>query len=113
MAAVQITPTWPTVDEYAEATRAVGAAEEQLDELHFLLHQLMDPNVGPSLIDGAPAPTFDDLGRLSVFVAEANLNLDLCRGQVERLEEIRTALALELDLTGDSAVPERRNRDAC
>jgi hypothetical protein len=94
---------WPTEAEYRDAGESSNESEDHLDALMFHLSRLADPEDGPMLRDDAVTPTFDDLGRLSTFIAAEKYKVAETQKQLRKMDEIREVLALDFLIDGTFA----------
>jgi hypothetical protein len=65
--------TWPTMGELDLVARAFANAYDVLNEISDRIERLNDLLDRPS---GEPAPTLEELGTLSRFIAELEFDLD-------------------------------------
>ena len=89
--------TWPTGDDYTKALAKLGAAAYAVDVLSSRLYRLVDEGVAPSLVEGAEAPQFRDIGNLFVFTEHAALDVRQLKNDVERMAERCRNVSLDKD----------------
>jgi hypothetical protein len=92
--------SWPSVDEYTEATDKLAGAYDSLEAIRNALELLLDVDIGPSLRHEAPRPHLNDVARLSLFWARADLQLDAIKDELGRITRLRDSLLLDVELDG-------------
>jgi hypothetical protein len=88
---VKAPPTWPTADlveEFRQASHRYGDALLKMDEAY---RQLFAPD-DMCLLNGAPRPTYEDLGVLATLVALIDLDVNDAGDNSQRLAQLREIL---------------------
>jgi hypothetical protein len=86
---------WPTGDDVTRALHELGRGVEQVDELAMELSRLVDVEIGPSVVEGAPRPSLSTLGSITTFVACVELDRGVLDATLRKLREIRDGVGLE------------------
>lgn len=92
-----IAKTWPTVAELEATGDSVGC-NEPVELLRSTLERLVDLDVGPSIVSAAEPLTLETLGALTRCLARIRFDLEHQLREVQAIEFMRDAMALEQGL---------------
>lgn len=87
--------TWPTVEEAAACTARVIEATRALEDLDRMYQPLLNAKTAPSLKDGAPPATLEEIGVLGAAIRRAEFELDAAVGFLDELRAKFAAAAVE------------------
>ena len=87
---------WPTADESRAVTTALNAALTAADDFTCNMHDLICLQSG-ELKDGAPPPTFADLGVLAQLVELAGLDVAQLVTELEQIKRVAAHAAYIID----------------